>query len=46
MLVVNNPGSATDVYPMRDHAPWHGWTPTDMIFPFFLWIMGVAVAIP
>lgn len=43
MLLVNNPGSWDAVYPPLDHAPWHGWTPTDMIFPFFLWIVGVAL---
>ena len=44
MLLVNNPGSWSTVYPPLLHAPWHGWTPTDMVFPFFLWIMGVAMA--
>lgn len=43
MLLVNNPGSWSDLYPPLEHAPWHGWTPTDMIFPFFLWIVGVAM---
>lgn len=43
MLLVNNPGSWSDVYAPLDHAPWHGWTPTDMIFPFFLWIVGVSL---
>ena len=45
MLLVNNPGSWSDLYPPLAHAPWHGWTPTDMIFPFFLWIVGVAMAL-
>ncbi|MBI2813359.1 MAG: DUF5009 domain-containing protein [Opitutae bacterium] len=45
MLLVNNPGSWSAVYPPLDHAPWHGWTPTDMIFPFFLWIVGVAMTL-
>ena len=41
MLVVNNPGSWGAVYPPLLHAEWHGWTPTDLIFPFFLFIVGV-----
>lgn len=41
MLLVNNPGSWATVYPPLLHAPWHGWTPTDLIFPFFLFIVGV-----
>lgn len=45
MLLVNNPGSWNDVYAPLDHAPWNGWTPTDMIFPFFLWIVGVAMTL-
>lgn len=45
MLLVNNPGSWNDVYPPLLHAPWHGWTPTDMVFPFFLWIVGVSMTI-
>lgn len=40
MLLVNNPGGAA-VYPPLEHAPWHGWTPTDQIFPFFLFIVGI-----
>ena len=44
MLLVNNPGSWSTVYPPLRHAPWHGWTPTDLIFPCFLWIMGVSLA--
>lgn len=44
MLLVNNPGSWDHVYEPLDHAPWHGWTPTDTIFPFFLFIVGVAMA--
>lgn len=43
MILVNNPGSATAVYPPLAHADWHGWTFTDLIFPFFLWIVGVAI---
>lgn len=41
MLLVNNPGSWSAIYPPLRHAPWHGWTPTDLIFPFFLFIVGV-----
>jgi predicted acyltransferase len=45
MLLVNNPGSWSDLYAPLEHAPWHGWTPTDMIFPFFLWIVGVSMTL-
>ena len=45
MLLVNNPGSWSDLYAPLEHAPWNGWTPTDMIFPFFLWIVGVAMTL-
>jgi len=41
MLLVNNPGTWSAVYPPLEHAPWHGWTPTDLIFPFFLFIVGI-----
>ncbi len=44
MLLVNNPGSWSHVYDPLEHAKWHGWTPTDLIFPFFLFIVGVAMA--
>jgi predicted acyltransferase len=44
MLVVNTPGSWSHVYPQLLHADWHGWTYTDTIFPFFLFIVGVAMA--
>ena len=43
MILVNNPGSWRYVYPPLLHAEWHGWTPTDLIFPFFLFIVGVSV---
>ena len=43
MILVNNPGSWAHVYPPLAHAEWHGWTPTDLIFPFFLFIVGVAL---
>ena len=41
MLLVNNPGSWAAIYAPLEHAPWNGWTPTDLIFPFFLFIAGV-----
>jgi predicted acyltransferase len=41
MLLVNNPGSWGAIYAPLEHAPWHGWTPTDLIFPFFLFIVGI-----
>lgn len=43
MILVNNPGSWSYIYPPLAHAEWHGWTPTDLIFPYFLFIVGVAV---
>ncbi len=43
MMLVNNPGSWGAVYEQLDHAEWNGWTFTDLIFPFFLWIVGVAI---
>ncbi len=43
MILVNNPGSWSHVYPPLLHAQWHGCTPTDLIFPFFLFIMGVSI---
>jgi len=45
MILVNNPGSWSDIYPQLEHARWHGWTFTDWIFPFFLWIVGVAMTL-
>ena len=42
MILVNNPGSAAAYGPLQ-HAEWHGWTFTDLVFPFFLWIVGVAI---
>lgn len=41
MLLVNNPGTWSAIYPPLGHASWHGWTPTDLIFPFFLFIVGI-----
>ena len=43
MILVNNPGTWSHIYPPLDHAEWFGWTPTDLIFPFFLFIVGVAM---
>jgi predicted acyltransferase len=43
MILVNNPGGEPVYWPL-DHAKWHGWTPTDLIFPFFLFIVGTALA--
>jgi predicted acyltransferase len=43
MILVNNPGSWSAVYGPLDHAEWHGWTPTDLIFPFFLFLVGVSL---
>jgi predicted acyltransferase len=45
MILVNNPGSWSHVYPPLLHAEWHGWTPTDLIFPFFLFIVGVSITL-
>ncbi len=44
MILVNNPGSWSYVLPPLKHAAWHGCTPTDLVFPFFLFIMGTAMA--
>ena len=41
MLLVNNPGTWSAIYWPLGHAKWHGWTPTDLIFPFFLFIVGI-----
>ena len=44
MILVNNPGSWNALYPPLAHAPWHGCTPTDLVFPFFLFAVGNALA--
>ena len=44
MILVNNPGSWGHIYAPLEHAAWNGCTPTDLIFPFFLWIVGVSIA--
>ena len=43
MVLVNNPGDWAHIYAPLRHAPWHGWTFTDWIFPFFLFIVGVSM---
>jgi predicted acyltransferase len=45
MILVNSPGSWSHVYPALLHAEWNGLTPTDLIFPFFIFIVGVSVAL-
>jgi predicted acyltransferase len=45
MMLVNNPGTWDAVYPQLRHAEWNGWTFTDLVFPFFLWIVGVAMTL-
>jgi len=44
MILVNNPGSWGKIYAPLRHAAWHGCTPTDLVFPFFLFIVGAAMA--
>lgn len=43
MTIVNNPGSWSHIYPPLAHAEWNGCTPTDLVFPFFIFIMGTAI---
>lgn len=45
MILVNDPGSWSHIYPPLEHADWNGWTPTDLIFPFFLFIVGVSLTL-
>lgn len=45
MILVNNPGDWGNVYPPLLHAKWNGCTPTDLVFPFFLFIVGVSVTL-
>lgn len=45
MVMVNNPGSGEHVFPPLHHAAWHGWTFTDMVFPFFLWMVGLSMTL-
>jgi predicted acyltransferase len=44
MILVNNPGDWGHIYSPLEHAEWHGCTPTDLVFPFFLFIVGVSIA--
>jgi predicted acyltransferase len=44
MILVNNPGDWKSVHPPLLHASWHGCTPTDLVFPFFLFMVGAATA--
>ena len=44
MILVNNPGSWGHIFPPLAHKPWVGCTPTDMVFPFFLFVVGAAMA--
>lgn len=44
MILVNNPGTWDHIYPPLEHAAWHGLTPTDLVFPFFLFAVGNAMA--
>src|SRR5450432_2224546 len=43
MILVNNPGDGRNVYWPLEHAEWNGWTPTDLVFPFFLFMVGVSM---
>ena len=43
MLLVNHPGDPEAVYAPLEHAAWHGWTPADLIFPFFLFVVGISI---
>jgi predicted acyltransferase len=45
MILVNNPGDWGAIYAPLEHASWHGWTPTDLVFPFFLFIVGVSITL-
>ncbi|MEM9831933.1 MAG: DUF5009 domain-containing protein [Bacteroidota bacterium] len=45
MIVVNTPGSWSYVYPPLQHAEWHGLTPTDLVFPFFLFMVGISITL-
>ena len=44
MIMVNNPGSWEHIFAPLDHSPWHGCTPTDLVFPFFLFAVGNALS--
>src|ERR1700716_4357518 len=43
MLLVNDPGDWSHIYPPLEHSKWNGCTPTDLVFPFFLFMVGVSI---
>src|SRR4030095_15818865 len=45
MTLVNNPGTWDAIYWPLEHAEWNGWTPTDLVFPFFLFLVGVSLTL-
>ena len=45
MVLVNTPGDGANIYAPLEHADWNGWTPTDVVFPSLLWIVGLAMTI-
>ena len=45
MILVNTPGSWAHIYPPLEHAEWHGLTPTDLVFPFFLFMVGISITL-
>src|SRR5258706_13747756 len=45
MVLVNNPGTWSNIYWPLEHSEWHGWTPTDLVFPWFVFIVGVSMAL-
>jgi predicted acyltransferase len=45
MTLVNNPGTWSAIYWPLEHAEWNGWTPTDLVFPFFLFIVGASITL-
>jgi predicted acyltransferase len=45
MVLVNNPGTWSAIYDPLEHAQWNGWTPTDFVFPFFLFIVGISITL-
>ena len=45
MVLVNTPGTGSAIFAPLEHAEWHGWTPTDVVFPSFVWIVGVAMTL-
>src|ERR1700742_1722805 len=45
MILVNNAGDWDHIYWPLEHAEWNGWTPTDLVFPFFLFIVGISMVL-